>query len=323
MKRLNKIQYSMDYLKLFDTEQDYNAYINDDPLLPNVSYVIESDVVHYNPKSEDEDTYLTFEALEDGTFSFTRDGLSYSTDEGQTWTALAANTQTPTVLSGETIMFKGQMRSYRSDGIGKFSSTGRYKIRGNIMSLLFGDDYVGQDDLTGYNYAFMGIFASSDVVDSSGLLLPALNLTESCYETMFWGCTRLTNAPVLPATTAAPYCYDGMFRGCTSLTSAPALPATTVAPYCYYGMFYGCTSLTTAPTLPAETLTDRCYADMFNGCSSLNYVKAMFITTVTYSHTNSWLNGVASTGTFVKNADATWDDRGGSGVPYGWTIETE
>lgn len=30
----------------------------------------------------------------------------------------------------------------------------------------------------------------------------------------------------------------------------------------------------------------------------------------------------SSTGTFVKNADATWDVTGTSGIPEGWTVET-
>ena len=44
--------------------------------------------------------------------------------------------------------------------------------------------------------------------------------------------------------TMASYCYDSMFYGCTGLTQAPALPATTLASYCYDSMFYGCTGLT-------------------------------------------------------------------------------
>ena len=31
---------------------------------------------------------------------------------------------------------------------------------------------------------------------------------------------------------------------------------------------------------------------------------------------------VASTGTFVKNAVATWNVSGEHGVPIGWTVET-
>ena len=36
---------------------------------------------------------------------------------------------------------------------------------------------------------------------------------------MFRGCTSLTTAPELPATTLADYCYDSMFYGCSKLNS--------------------------------------------------------------------------------------------------------
>ena len=61
---------------------------------------------------------------------------------------------------------------------------------------------------------------------------------------------------------------------------------------------------------------------MFYGCSKLNYIKAMFTTKPTTSYTNSWVNGVASSGTFVKNSSATWSVTGTSGVPSGWTVQT-
>ena len=88
-------------------------------------------------------------------------------------------------------------------------------------------------------------------------------------------------------------------------------------------MFVGCTSLTTAPVLPALSLTSSCYNNMFSGCSSLNYIKAMFTTVPSGSYTSNWVNGVASTGTFVKNANATWDVTGTNGVPENWTVTTE
>ena len=157
-------------------------------------------------------------------------------------------------------------------------------------------------------------------------VLPATTLSESCYRNMFTNCTSLTTAPALPATTLADYCYDSMFSGCSSLTTAPVLPATTLVDNCYYYMFSGCTSLTTAPELPATTLATRCYNQMFSGCSSLNYIKAMFTTTPSGSspnyYTSDWVQGVAASGTFVKNSAATWNVTGDDGVPYGWTIQT-
>ena len=61
---------------------------------------------------------------------------------------------------------------------------------------------------------------------------------------------------------------------------------------------------------------------MFKGCSKLNYVKAMFITDQSLNtYLNHWLDGVSSTGTFVKNAAATWTNKQ-AGIPTGWTVQT-
>ena len=156
--------------------------------------------------------------------------------------------------------------------------------------------------------------------------LPATTMASycwHCYENMFSGCTSLTTAPELPATTLAEYCYNHMFERCTSLITAPALPATTLSTSCYSYMFKGCTSLTTVPKLPASYLAENCYDHMFYGCSNLSYIKALFTTTPSSSYTSDWVYGVAATGTFVKRSSATWDVTGTSGVPDGWTIETE
>jgi hypothetical protein len=48
----------------------------------------------------------------------------------------------------------------------------------------------------------------------------------------------------------------------------------------------------------------------------------MFITAPSNSYTSNWVSGVSSTGTFVKNAAATWDVTGVNGIPSGWTVET-
>ena len=135
--------------------------------------------------------------------------------------------------------------------------------------------------------------------------LHATTLASSCYSSMFNGCTSLTTAPELPATTLTGSCYQYMFYDCASLTTAPELPATTLASGCYQYMFHGCASLTTAPELPATTLANNCYGNMFYGCASLNYIKAMFTTTPSTTYMSNWVSGVASSGTFVKNAAAT------------------
>ena len=113
-----------------------------------------------------------------------------------------------------------------------------------------------------------------------------------------------------------------MFYKCISLTKAPQLLATNLGSSCYEGMFQGCTSLENAPVLPATTLVPSCYNYMFRECSKLNYVKALFTDNTASNCIDNWLKEVASSGTFVKNAAATWNVVGASGVPEGWTVQT-
>lgn len=111
----------------------------------------------------------------------------------------------------------------------------------------------------------------------------------------------------------------------TLITVSPfdVLPVKNLSSFCCSHMFYGCSSLTTAPELPATTLDDYCYTDMFYGCTNLNYIK-MLATDISAEYClDDWVYNVASTGTFVKNKDATWNVVGDSGVPEGWTIEYE
>ena len=168
-----------------------------------------------------------------------------------------------------------------------------------------------------YTYMFWGCTSLTRAPE-----LPATTLTQSCYSSMFWGCTSLTRAPELPATTLAQSCYIRMFYGCTSLTAAPALPATTLTSNCYDGMFYGCTGLSSAPVLPATTLADSCYSSMFYGCTSLNYIKCLATNISASNCTYSWVNGVSSTGTFVKPNATDWSSKTGTnGIPSNWAIQ--
>ena len=136
---------------------------------------------------------------------------------------------------------------------------------------------------------------------------------------MFSGCTSLITTPMLQASSLFYGCYEYMFENCGSLSKPPVLPALSLNSNCYSCMFKGCTSLKTAPELNATQLSTYSYQLMFSDCTSLNYIKALVIN-VSSSEINSWLYGVASTGIFVKNINATWTTTGSSGVPSGWTI---
>ena len=229
------------------------------------------DIVISSGEKPYEEQYLTFEALEDGTFSFTQNDLQYSLDDGITWQTLTAGTSTPTISAGNKILWKQTgLTPTLYEGIGKFSSTNKFNVYGNIMSLYYGDDFIDKNDLTGKDSTFFTLFYQcSKLTSAENLILQATTLAESCYMHMFNGCTSLTKAPELPATTLAEFCYYYMFDHCTSLVKAPELPATTLTTGCYGNMFNSCYALTTAPELPATTLAERCYEYMFFYCTSL------------------------------------------------------
>ena len=177
-------------------------------------------------------------------------------------------------------------------GIQNTPSTGKFECHGNIMSLLYGDDFEGKTTIP----------------------------SAKCFTYLFANCSGLTTAPELPATTLADTCYFAMFYGSESLTTAPELPATTLVDGCYNGMFRGCTSLTTAPELPATTLEPSCYDSMFGDCTNLSRITMLATNISASSCLYHWVDGVSSTGTFVKHPDMASLPTGKSGIPEGWTV---
>ena len=369
------------HLKLFQAHSEYSAFINtEDFIKPNVSYCVSENEVHYNPIPDYSKMYFTVEAVESGDFSLyydyetpgagvipTMEYLEYSKD-GQNWTRIVpVENQLVTSDSihlnvGENVMVRGINDGLVSYGwyiwikraFFNFSSDGtpkKYNAYGNMMSLLYGDNFENNTDIsTNTIGVFGGIFKGGQIVDAQNLVLSATILSARCYEEMFKNCTNLVNAPKsIPATTLATECCNNMFQNCTSLTTAPELPAETLAYGCYSSMFESCTSLTTAPSvlpattlesncysnmfenctsltiapeLPATRLIDSCYNRMFNICASLNYIKCL-ATDISASYcTFAWVNGVSASGTFVKAASMTDWTNGIDGIPNGWTVET-
>ena len=61
--------------------------------------------------------YLTFTALQTGTFKLTTNAVEYSLNGGSTWATLTANTNSPTVNAGETIMWRGTLSPASNVGV--------------------------------------------------------------------------------------------------------------------------------------------------------------------------------------------------------------
>lgn len=254
--------------------------------------------------------------------------IEYSTDRVN-WNTLGTTSTTDltyTLNPGDKVYLRCDTTSwgYRSGSSHSNHISGVSKVGGNIMSLLYGGGFTGDENIfrNTSNQAFYGIFeANSTLKDAQYLLLPATTLIFGCYREMFHNCTSLTTIPILPTTTLADYCYAGMFRACTSLTTTPTLPATILASGCYSDMFSGCTLLTNAPDLLATTLVDYCYYEMFSGCTNLEYIKCLATDISASNCTYNWMRRVrnVSSSTFVKKAGVTWPS-GASGIPSGWTV---
>lgn len=297
----------------------------------------------------DTNDYLTFQIVSGGTiryFSPYGNRTVQYTRDGNTWNTLS-HQGTLNVSAGEIIKWKGVVpglaRKQDNFGVG----TAKYNVWGNVMSLLYGDNYSGQTDMG--PYAFYGLFADAGVVSAQYLNLPADAVPIWGYARMFESCTALTQAPVLPATLIGENCYTQMFAYCSSLVTAPALPATYVRDGSYSSMFLNCTSLVNAPALPATEIEKTAYAQMFLkctslvtapelpvivppvqayramfwGCTSLQYVKCLatrIYTDDTYGWvTLDWMYEVPASGTFVTPAPSIYP-RDEDGIPAGWTI---
>ena len=299
---------------------------------------------------------LTFEIVESGTITWkvtstdVAKTIEYSIDGGR-WKSLTATTNGASfdVSKGETVRFRGNNSQY---AIGhftyhNFTATCQFNVKGNIMSLVAGDDFKSASLASTHVFARL-FYQCSGLISAENLVLPASTLTNNCYEGLFYNCTSLKKAPVLPAESMADYCYRYMFYGCTSLESAPKLPATTLANncysmmfamctslksapplpattlanYCYSSMFMDCSALTSAPQLPALVLANNCYAGMFSNCSKLSSITCLAKDISASNCLYEWTNGVSASGTFTKASSMNSWPSGASGIPNGWTVKS-
>ena len=285
--------------------------------------------------------------------------VSYSTDNGRTWNTYIYDSSSAQTLFtvytnyGDKVLLKGIATAYYYiedptdqyiEHCSFFYGEGTFDLSGNIMSLLYGDNFRGQTVLT-QDYAFSALFAKNympnevlTLTSIENLVMPATSLSEGCYRALFAGSSgdqhQSTKACQLPSTSMDRFCYAGMFAYNVNLVEAPELPATTLAEECYFEMFIGCTSLETAPELPATILSIGCYYYMFYNCTSLSYIKMLAtdssIWDSEYQHYSaplfftSWVHNVAASGTFVKSSNMTQLPLNNtSGIPSGWTVENE
>lgn len=229
--------------------------------------------------------------------------IEYKIEEDE-WTSSDAIVFNVVPKNGERVWFRGHNATYAfgnsTDG---FSGTrfecrgGDFYLYGNMMSLIYGDDYSGKTELTEDNTFYLLFYQNGNILNhpAKDIELPATTITQFCYRTMFGECAKLTRAPKLPAKVLKRQCYASMFSDCplikefpemgatemdelscwimmknTGIEEIPALPAMNLAEGCYYAMFAQCHNLKKAPAiLPATALANKCYYGMFHACEQL------------------------------------------------------
>ena len=299
----------MKFLKRFATLEAFANFVIDENNSPNVTYIDELAATNNGVRYKVFDyatEYFTLIAVDNCYFSINvpHGDISYSTDNGITWNSYSScdPIEAP---SGTKILLKGNnynsgWQSCQPSGLITGSNNEfKFDVQGNIMSLIYGDNFVGKTVLNA-GTEFTGLFLGSGVRNAENLILPATTLSYACYSYMFCNCPNLIKAPKI-------------------------LPATILASTCYANMFEGCFSLEKAPELPALTLVANCYNHMFKYCYALNYIKCLATDISAIDCTSGWMTNVndydVPNRIFVKNTNMNNWTIGDDGIPSGWIIQ--
>ena len=287
--------------------------------------------------------YFTIESLQDSNQIKMQRGktpnnptLSYSLDDGETWTTttISGTVTFGTINTGQKIIFKGTNTKFASawDTYNYFNATKQFKVYGNIMSLINGDDFKTNYEFnSSTTHHCAGLFRTTYLVDASNLILPALTIYSSSYNGMFRGATALQHGPQMlattPISTGTEHC-SSMFEECINLEEPIEINFTTLAKQCCFRMFcmnrkskITTPKMTKSPILRCQTAAEDCYKEMFVGNGNLNEITCLLTTST--GGTTDWVKYAgAATGTFYKSPlKNDWPQNSVSGVPSGWTVE--
>jgi hypothetical protein len=270
------------YLTTFQTEAAYNTFLasNDCPYI-NISHIVATDENKYYKESsvlQNTPFTITVDHLTSGntiglTFQVNKTNGStiqtyckYKINNG-TWQTYYYNltpnddfVQIPNVdiEEGDVIQIINKSNICRNFFIyqndGEISCT----VSGNIMSIVWGDDYV-------YAPACKVPYPNTTHSDYRHNGYEILHFSDIIYD------HKLTDAGDLwlPTKNLGIYIFDSMFNECSNLIDAPDINAKYLPKGACKNMFKSCSSLTTMPTILAETLEESAMDYMFGDCSSL------------------------------------------------------
>lgn len=249
----------------------------------------------------------------------------------------------PVENDGGLIFHTRESINVRSNNQNNFLINGRCSVYGNLLSLVFYDDWTQYQNHIAY-CCMAGLFWYSDITDASQLVIPQL-YADRAYESMFNSNIYLVNPPRIEDISLAvthsdvgyEYMFSRMFYGCESLVDIPKLPKMyssniNFGTFNFSYMFAGCTLLKTNIILEfyvRESIIKN-YSfgpGMFNGCSRMRKVKILTVNS-TYLNTyiSRWLtglfSGIGDNGELVKQSFVTLD-RNTISLPNTWTISNE
>lgn len=279
----------MKYFGKYNTDSDVQNALDSGELNKPYVALVSGTTLDYNSKIPSIEVPLTFNVTSSGNVVWwdynQNHPLQYSKNGGQ-WTNTSGSSTTISVVSGDTVQFRGNNQSY-NDGYEGFSNTDcNFTLSGNIMSLLSATSFgeLTSVPVSGLTFLF---FMCGGLTDASELIMPATDLSEYCYYGLFQECISLTKAPVLPAQALAEGSYRQLFVNCP-LTYIKCLATDISATDCLYQWVLGVPS--TCGSSSSSSSTD---APPFEG------------------------------GTFVKAASMEDWEFGESGIPCGWTVEDD
>ena len=114
----------------------------------------------------------------------------------------ACDASKETISFGEKLQIRG-LDKWNSKCSLKVTCAGGAKVSGKMADSLT-PEFAASTESKKLACFFKG---STGLKDASGLDLGDIAIANNCYNSMFSGCTSLTQAPALPATTLADFCY--------------------------------------------------------------------------------------------------------------------
>ena len=303
--------------------------------------------------TNDSDTSVYLSITKEGTPNST--DLSYSTDNGITWTDVHNG-------GGTTIASGGNVKLRSSTGFSKDNnnyyrvnlsrSDVQVSLSGHIATLI---DYENWDSITAIpNYCFysMSFLKYSGSATNGNTINNSLSFDGittvgdySCYQ-MFFATNFITPPDFSSITTIGNSGFNECFRYCekttgqynfsnvTSIGTAafysafnsniristfPDFSKLTTAPNdSFQWSFQNCTSLTSVDLSNFTSVSN--FRACFKDCTNLNYIKTPNVSSWNTNTFNGWVENVAATGLFLKPTNLTVPE-GISGYPSGWTVE--